>query len=341
MIKAGIIGLGKMGISHYAITNAHPNVDLAAVCDSLGFVVGAISKYTGVRTYKDYRKMIDECDMDCVIIATPSSYHADMIRHALKNHLHVFVEKPFCLSIDDGKEMVELAKEKGVANQVGYHNRFIGAFQKVRELLTDHAIGQVYHFTAEAYGPVILKPKGLTWRTKRSEGGGCLHDYASHVVNLVSYLIGQPDNVAGTVFKTIFSRDVEDAVYSTLLYNSGKSGQLAVNWSDETYRKMSTMITVYGSEGKIFSDRQECRVHLKHNTGRLEKGWNIFYTTELTEPVWYYLRGEEYSTQLDYFFKCVENKRTENVNSFESALQTDIVINLLTSNAEKRKLNIG
>jgi predicted dehydrogenase len=338
MIKCGIIGLGKMGISHYAIINTHPDVTLVAVCDTSGFMLSGLNKYTEVQTFKDHRKMIDKCNLDCVIIATPTSSHAEMIRYAMEHNVHVFVEKPFCFNLEDGRDIEKLAQQRNLVNQVGYHNRFIGVFQETKKLLDEGAIGEIYHFTAEAYGQVILKPKGSTWRMKRSEGGGCLYDYASHVIDLVNYLIGPPDEVSGTVLKSIFSQDVTDAVYSTFFYNNGKSGQLAVNWSDKTYRKMSTQITVYGTKGKIVSDRQECKIYLWNGDGfgKLKEGWNILYTTDLTKPVWFYLRGEEYSAQIDYFIKCVKNNEFENINSFASALQVDITIDRLINDAKKR-----
>ncbi|MHC4461923.1 MAG: Gfo/Idh/MocA family protein [Planctomycetota bacterium] len=338
MIRCGIIGLGKMGISHHAIVNAHPDVSLIAVCDTSGFILSGLKKYTEVQTFKDYRKMIDKCNLDCVIIATPTSSHAKMTRYAMEHNIHVFVEKPFCLNLDDGRDMVNLAQQRNLVNQVGYHNRFIGVFKETKKLLDEGAIGDIYHFTAEAYGQVVLKPKVSTWRMKRSEGGGCLYDYASHVIDLVNYLIGSPNEVSGTILKSIFSQDVDDAVYSTFLYNNGKSGQLVANWSDKTYRKMSTQIKVYGTKGKIVADRQECKIYLwnKEGFGKLNEGWNVLYTTDLTKPVWFYLRGEEYSDQIDYFIKHVRNNEFENINSFAKALQTDITVDLLINDAKKR-----
>ncbi len=339
MIRCGIIGLGKMGISHYAIINTHPDVRLIAVCDTSSFILSGLNKYAEVQTFKDYQKMIDKCDFDCVIIATPTSSHAKIIQYAMEHNIHVFVEKPFCLNLDDGRDIVNLAQKQNLVNQVGYHNRFIETFRKTKELVDSGAIGDVYHFTAEAYGPVVVRTqKSRTWRTKRTEGGGCLHDYASHVIDIVNYIIGSPSSVAGTVFKSVYSPDVEDAVYSTLLYENGISGHLAVNWSDKTYRKMSTQIIVYGTKGKLIANRQECKIYLRNRDGfgKLNEDWNILYTTDITKPVWFYLRGEEYSAQIDYFIKSVKNHEFDNINSFASAFQTDITIDLLIKDNRKR-----
>ncbi len=171
-----------------------------------------------------------------------------------------------------------------------------------------------------------------------AEGGGCLYDYASHVINLVQFILGNPDSVSGTVLKKIYSKGVDDAVYATLLYDNGLSGQLSVNWSDETYRKMSTQVTILGKRGKIIADAQECKIYLRDEQagGKLEKGWNLRYVTDLSQDVWFYLRGEEYSAQIDHFIQCIKTNNRDNINSFASALQTDNIVNLLKNDAMAR-----
>ena len=338
MIKVGVIGLGKMGISHCSILGAHPDVDLIAVCDTSKFVLSAIKKYSSYNCFTDYKKMMDTIELDAVVIATPTKYHYTMVRYALEKGLHVFCEKPFSLNFNEAEELNRIAIDKKLVNQVGYHNRFIGTFQAVKRLVENRIIGEIYHVNGEAYGPVVLKPKGGTWRSSSKDGGGCLFDYASHVVNLIQYLVGNPERVAGTILKIIYSKNVEDAVYSSLFFNNGCTGQLSVNWSEETYRKMSTSIEILGKQGKIISDSQECKIYLKYNPedGNLVKGWNTLYIVDLTKPVWFNLRGEEYSAQIDYFINCIKNNNLNNLNSFATALETDKVIHMLIADAKVR-----
>ena len=342
MIRLAVVGLGKMGMSHHAMINAHPRVKVAAVCDGTGYVLDVLNKYTGVPTYTDFDTMLAEVDLDAIIIATPSSMHTKMVKAALAKGLHVFCEKPFCLDTKDGELATQTAAEKGLVNQVGYHYRFVGAFQEVKRLLEANAIGTVTHILAEAYGPVVLKPKGSSWRTQRSEGGGCLYDYAAHPLNLVNWYFGAPKAVAGTVLNKIFSKETDDEVFGTLFFEDGKSAQISVNWCDESYRKMSTKITINGTAGRITADRQECQVYLRDTAplpAGYQVGWNSRYTTDMTQPVWFYLRGEEYSAQLDYFVTCIEEKRShDNVNSFAEALLTDQVISMMITDAERGPL---
>ncbi len=331
MIKIGVVGLGKMGISHLSIVNSHPLTDVV-VCDSSRIILDGIGKYTRLRTYRDFDQMLEKEAPEGVIIATPSRLHETMVRKALERDVHVFCEKPFCLDAADSEALSRLATERGLINQVGYHYRYVGAYQEMKRLVDAGAIGTVTHVLAEAYGPVVLRPKGSTWRTQRLEGGGCLYDYAAHPINLLNWYFGTPSDVSGTVLNSIFSADTDDEVYSTFIYPSGMSAQLSVNWSDESHRKMSTKMTLTGSRGRIYADRQEIQVYLREPCPALpeyREGWNVKYTTELTAPVRFYLRGEEYSAQVDDFVDAVRDGQPRTANTFASAAETDRTIGLM------------
>ena len=337
MIRAGLIGLGKMGISHQAILRVHPHVQLMGVCDSSQYVRDVLGKYTPTPTYGDYRRLIDECQLDCVVIATPSRFHGEMVKYALERGLHVFCEKPFCLDIQEGQRLVEIATAGKLVNQVGYHYRHIETFLEAKRLLDAQVLGEIHHVRAEAYGPVVLRPAGSTWRSSKEQGGGCLYDYASHAIDLVNFLVGAPVRISGAMLNSIFSKTVEDEVYASMHFANGATGQIAANWSDESHRKMSTRISVWGSNGRMTIERQECQIYLRRaveSPVALPRGWTIRYATDLAQPVWYYLRGEEYSNQIDHFVRCIETRADDNICSFKSALETDKVLELVLQAAQ-------
>lgn len=340
MLNVGLIGLGKMGISHLAIVNSHPDVNLIGVCDDASYIRGALAKYTDLKVYSDYKTLLDEKTLDAVVIATPSRFHGEMVRAALDRNINVFCEKPFCLDVVDGSELVDLAASKGLVTQVGYHYRFVGAFNEAKRLLDAKVLGRIHHVRGEAYGPVVLRPKGATWRASRNEGGGCLYDYACHAIDIVTYLLGVPVGVGGTVLNKIFSLDVDDEVYTTLYFADGMTGQIAANWSDESYRRMSTQVVIWGTNGKMIVDRQEIKLFVRNVSDSpipVTPGWSIRYTTDFHSDVGYYLRGEEYSAQIDYFFRSVAEGRKDNVSSFASALQTDRVVAMMLQNANQSR----
>lgn len=336
MIGLGLVGAGRMGLSHLAIAGAHPSIEIVAVCESAGPVLSALRSYKSYPCLKSYERLLELDGLNAVLVATPTSSHEPMVRAALDKGLHVFVEKPFCLDPDDGADLADLAEAKGLVNQVGYHNRFVATFREAKRLLEIGVLGEIHHIQGEAYGQVVTRPQTGTWRFKNAKEGGCLLDYASHVIDLMNFFLGPPRGVSGTVLQSIYSKAVDDAVYATFVYEGGCTGQISVNWSDRTYRKMSTRVTLSGRGGKLVADRQELRVYLAEARPDLgfEQGWNLRNITELTEPVWYYLRGEEYSAQIDYFVSAIEQERQDNVSSFRHALECDRVMNKLRRNAE-------
>lgn len=336
-IKVGVVGLGKMGLSHFAMVNAHPDVQTIG-CDGTGFMVDVLTKNIETPVYKDYDDMMNKEALDAVVIATPSKLHAPMVRQALEKGCHVFCEKPFCLDWKDSEALTKLASEKGLVAQVGYHYRYVGAFQEMKRLIDAGAIGDITHVLAEAYGPVVLKPKRATWRSDKSQGGGCLYDYAAHPLNLLNWFFGAPTRVSGSVLNSVFSEGIDDEVFSTLQWSGGPTAQLSVNWSDESHRKMSTKISLIGTNGRLYADRQECQAYLRKPVEGLDdyiEGWNVKYTTELTEDRWFYLRGEEYSAQLDEFFAAIRaQKGAATENGFNSATETDKTLAMIIENAE-------
>ena len=331
MIKVALIGAGKMGLSHLSILGAHPDVEVVGVSDTSKMVLDVLKKFSSFPGYTDYEEMLAQTKPDAVFVAVPTKFHSSIVKKILKQGKHVFAEKPLCLSDYEGQELVSLAAEQKVVNQVGYHNKFIGTFQEVKRIIDGGYLGEMFHFVGESYGPVVIRDKQGSWRSDPSEGGGCLLDYASHVIDLINYIVGPISKVKGSDLKSFYSKNVEDSVSSLLEVMPNLSGLLSVNWSDETYRKMSTSLTIMGSKGKIVSDANELKVYFKTSTcpANYTKGWNVKYVTDLTEPVDFYLRGEEYSSQIDYFIKAIKKEVPNTINNFQSAWHTDKVISLI------------
>jgi scyllo-inositol 2-dehydrogenase (NADP+) len=94
---------------------------------------------------------------------------------------------------------------------------------------------------------------------------------------------------------------------------------------------MSTTVVVYGTRGKLVVDRQELKVYLRPGCAfdGYEEGWNTSYITELQQPVAFYLRGEEYSAQLDAFFGAIRKGDLDHENSFASSCEADRVLELI------------
>lgn len=145
--------------------------------------------------------LIHSGNSDAVLVLTPPAYHADAVVQALEAGLHVLVEKPMALEVSQGRRMVQAAAAAGRRLQVGFSRRFREPYQRVRALLSGierpGIRGGLFElsFPTQAWSPVSQ------FLGNDAKGGGPFDDVLSHQVDLVGWLLGQPQAVrarAGT-----------------------------------------------------------------------------------------------------------------------------------------------
>jgi predicted dehydrogenase len=325
MKNIALIGIGKMGMSHLAIANQTPGIEVKAICDTSKPLLRFLEKNTKFSAYTDYKKMIDEVPLDGVMVLVPNAFHFDLTKYCIEKGIDLFVEKPFTLSYADSMTLVALANEHKVKGQVGYVNRFNPIFQHVKKLLDQNVIGEVSNYINRMTGGVILKESSKGWRNDYNKGGGCLFDYGPHCFDLSTYFFGTDVKVQSSVLKKVFSTAVDDIVYSTLLHNDTIVGLNYINWSDSSVRKATNSIEIMGSKGKITANKQELSIFLTEENRELDlkKGWNQIYVTDENTNLPYYLRGEDFSRQLMEFSSLLHGEIDEATSSFYTASVTD------------------
>jgi len=337
-LRGGIIGLGRMGITHLSILKSHPDVRIVGICDNSKFVIRAMratEKGSDIIICSSYEEMINKSSLDFVVIATPTKFHSEIINFAIKKNLHVFVEKPFVMYVEEGKKILGSLEGKSLVNQVGYVYRFNDIIAQVKNILTDEIIGSIKYFKVELNSNTIIRKQKLGWRGTPKFGGGCLLEFGSHCIDLAVYLVGVPTRVMGSAFQNVYSSHVEDIVFSTLVYDNNCYGNVFVNWSDSSYRRPTLNIVILGEKGKIIADSHCLKIFSSEpdEKHKLKKGWNTKYITDFAKGVRIYVRGNEFTTQLDYFINCIKNKTMKNLSSFEEALKTDIIIEKIRNNS--------
>jgi len=325
MKNIALIGIGKMGMSHLAIANQTPGIEIKAICDTSKPLLRFVEKNTKFSAYSDYQKMIDEIELDGVMVLVPNAFHFDLAKTCIEKGINLFVEKPFTLTYADSNKLVELAEKYNVKGQVGYVNRFNPIFQRVKRLLEQNIIGEVTNYINRMTGGVILKENSHGWRNDYKKGGGCLFDYGPHCFDLSTYFFGTEVKVQSAVLKKVFSTAVDDIVYSTLLHNNKIVGLNYINWSDSSVRKATNSIEIMGNKGKITANKQELSIYLTEENKELnfEKGWNKIYITDEDTHVPYYLRGEDFSRELIEFSNLLNGNIDESISSFYTASITD------------------
>ena len=327
-LSGAIVGFGRMGLTHYSILNPHPMVGTMAICDSSSFMLQTVKKHLMVPTFSDVKKMLEDKEIDFAIVANPTIHHAETVNYLIDKDVHVFVEKPFTTHPDIGEEIFKKLQDRNLVNQVGYVLRFNDIILKIKQLLSQEILGKIISFKIEMKGPTIIRKTKGGWRGKSSKGGGCLYDFASHGIDLANYFFGEPGEIIGSVLRTVYSEDAEDAVFSTFLYSEDTVGTLLVNWSDASNRKPTYKVDIHGMNGRIIADLHAYKIFFNKDPGLsgFGQGWNNRYITDVSKPVRFYLRGYEFTQQLDHFIDNVISGENGKVSSFADGLVTDRII---------------
>jgi len=332
-IKIGIIGMGRMGITHFSIINSHPQVQVCAVADTSDLLLDVLHKYKPeVQIFGDYKSLIEKSGVDAIIVCTPPNLHFEICRYAAEFNLHVFCEKPFTTDPEQARELASLFAAKKLVNQVGYVLRFNDIFMTARKYIHDGVIGRVFRFKSEMFSNTVNKPqKGGNWRSKRENGGGVTYEMGSHAIDLLHYMLGSPEKIIGSSMNQVYSVDVEDIVSTTLLYKNDVSGTIYVNWCDESFRKPSNKLEFWGDKGKLLADQHGMKLFLKDDNAELNfrKGWNTIHITDVYHPTPFYVRGGEFTRQLYHFADTILGKENDLVCNFEDGYNSQHVIHAI------------
>ncbi|MCU1328384.1 MAG: oxidoreductase domain protein [Bryobacterales bacterium] len=163
-IRVSFIGTGRQGQGNMGSAMAHPEVEIASVCDvyqpnlekAQARSARGANNESGARTpakgVKDFREVLADKSVDAVCIATPDHWHAYMTVEACKAGKDVYVEKPASVTIEEGRKMVQAARKYDRVVQVGTQQRSGVHFQKATKLVHDGIIGKVTFIRTFNYG---------------------------------------------------------------------------------------------------------------------------------------------------------------------------------------------
>lgn len=337
-VRIGVIGMGRMGLTHFSIINMHPAVDVVAVADTSNLMLDMMKKYLpNVQMFTDFNDLLNSGMVDAVIVCTPSSLHYPVCKLAYEKGISVFCEKPFTTDPAKSSELADLFESKGLVNQVGYVFRFDPVYSKVKELVDKQIIGKICHVNAQFLSATITKPqteKG--WRSKRENGGGATYEMGSHIIDLMEYLFGKPNKVIGSLLNSVYSESVEDICEAEVSYGDNITANIHVNWSDYTYRKPMLKLDIHGTKGKILADHYGYKVFLREANENLPQGWTTIPMNMIPDPAPFYVRGTNFTNQLFSFADAVKESKTASGCSFRSATHTQEVIHAIFENDAKK-----
>lgn len=133
-IRIGIIGVGKMGQNHLRVLSLLRGVEIAFIYDADLELAKKIAAQYGVKALSQPYAMLDT--VDAIVIASPTSTHADVFKNVARQVRNIFIEKPLAATLAEAREIADLAVEEGVNIQVGFIERFNPAVRATKQVLT-------------------------------------------------------------------------------------------------------------------------------------------------------------------------------------------------------------
>src|SRR6202166_1534359 len=219
MIRFGVIGYGYWGPNIVRNIRALEGCQVVGICDQTPAARKRIQAANpGVPVQSDANELIKSPEVDAIAVVTPVWTHYELVKAALENGKHVFVEKPFTSNAAQGEELVNLALQKNLKIMVDHTFLFTGAVKKISQLLNEGALGNLYYYDSTRVNLGLFQ-----------HDVNVLWDLAPHDLSIMDYLIkASPEAIVATGQKHLNGH--EDVAYMTLYFPEKVIAHIHVNW---------------------------------------------------------------------------------------------------------------
>lgn len=250
MINVAVIGCGYWGPNLIRNLAYHPEVRLYALCDlSKERLDRFRAVYPNVFFAQDYTKVLSNHEVDAVVVATEAGAHYQITKDSLLADKDVLVEKPLALKEEEGKELVELAKNKERILMVGHTFLYNSAVRELKKLITDGELGRIYYTYSRRVNLGRVKTDiNAMWNL-------CPHD-----LSILLYLFGSFPHSISAQGECFLQKDIEDVVFVILRFPNGLLSQIHVSWLDPNKVRMMTIV---GDKKMIVYDDVDNEAKLK------------------------------------------------------------------------------
>jgi predicted dehydrogenase len=326
-VKLAWLGLGRWG---------ETLADAAARAGSIRLVGGfarsaatraEFAKKYGGRPYESYEALLADPDVEGVVISTPHSLHAEQVVAAAASGKHVFVDKPFTLTVADARRATEACRRGGVVLSVGHQRRKQAASRALKRLLDEDAVGRVAQIEGNFSADIGFALTPGMWRTDRAETpGGAMTNLGIHHVDTYQYLLGPIASVMAFSRRVALpGAGIDDATSILFEFASGSLGYLGTSW---VHANRTAIITVHGTKAQAWHEADGARLFLARR-GEAERA-----TVPLTavDPI---------VEELAEFVRCVRDTTRPEVGGEEATANIAVLEAIVESSETGRKVAVA
>jgi predicted dehydrogenase len=272
-LRAAVVGLGWAGQQHIAAYAARPDVDLVGLAGMEPEPLRELGERFGVPPegrFASWQDLLQHCELDVLSVAAPTTLHRPIGVSALDAGIHVLSEKPLAENAAMGRQLVEAAVRNDRVLDVSFNHRRRGVVKALKRVIDEGQLGAVYYLKAGWVRRQGIPTLGSWFTRHDTAGGGPLMDLGVHMLDIVLYLLGEPQvrtttaatyaefgpRGRGGSVSTIMSKsgvadgefDVEDLSTAFLRLSSGATLLLECSWAQWVPEDLC-YVTVYGADG--------------------------------------------------------------------------------------------
>ncbi len=221
----------------------------------------AFAKSYGCRALPGYDAVLADPEVEGVLITTPHSLHAEQVVAAAEAGKHVFVDKPFTLTVADGRRATEACRRARVVLAVGHQRRKQAASRALKRLLDEGALGRVAQVEGNMSADIGFALTPGIWRTIRAETpAGAMTNLGIHHVDTFQYLLGPIVRVMAFSRRVALTGvEIDDSTSILFEFASGSLGYLGTSW---VHANRTAVITLHGTEAQAWSEADGVRLFL-------------------------------------------------------------------------------
>jgi predicted dehydrogenase len=294
MIRAGIVGMGYMGWTHYRALRQVPDVEVVGIFHTSAEELRR--ELPEVPVYGSRQELYRGAKPEAVIVAVPTFLHEECVAEAAQAGCHVLCEKPFALDVASAERMLDKAERHQATLMVGQVLRFWPQYRRIKELADNGALGSLWSITAYRLASL---PAWSSWFRDPAKSGGCLLDLQIHDVDFVHWIFGNPEMVCTQGIRS--EAESWDHVWTSLNYGD-RVAQLEASYLMPPSWPFSTGIRLEGSKGCL-----EYSFGVQGNIEEREKAAHQFIhyegerSTMIEVP-----SADPFVEELRYFFDCIK-----------------------------------
>jgi len=328
-VRVAAVGTGRWGRTLADAVGRGMSLSIVACTSRAADNRAAFAKTYGCRDLPTLDAVLADRDVDAVVITTPHTVHADQVVAAARAGKHVFVDKPFTLTVADARRASEACRSAGVVLAIGHQRRRQPASRALKLLLDEGTFGRVAqiegNFSADYGFSSTLTTQ--VWRGDRAEApGGAMTNLGIHHVDTYQYFLGPIARVMAFVRRVALTKVPIDDVTSILFeFASGSIGYLGTSW---IHANRTEMITLHGTEAQAWHETSGARLFVARR-GHAER------TEVPLTPV------DPIVEELAEFARCVSGRTRPEVSGEEGTANTAVLEAIVQSAETGRAVDVA